>query len=72
MLLVCFLCHWSSGKRDVPLSVDSVLLFAVSTSERDIVLCAAVMLASTLANMKVKRCILMDKNGVTSSHELRY
>jgi len=52
--------------------VDSVLLFAVSTSERDIVLCAAVILASTVAEMKVERCILVVREGVTSSHELRY
>ena len=57
--------------RDIPLSVESVLLFAVRTAERDIVLCAVVILASTDADMKVERCILVRSNGVTSSHGLR-
>lgn len=51
--------------RDIPLSVERVLLFAVRTSERDIVLCAVVILASTDADMKVERCILLSRNRVT-------
>jgi hypothetical protein len=59
------------SREDRPLSVERVSLFAVRTAERDIVLCAVAILASTDADMRVERCILVSSNGVTSSHGLR-
>jgi hypothetical protein len=57
------------GEGDIPLSVERVLLLAVSTAERDIVLCATVTLARARGR-RVMRCILLIK-GVTSSHEIK-
>jgi hypothetical protein len=50
------------------LRVESVPLLAVSTSERDIVLCAVARLASA-SGRKVERC-MVGKDG-TSSHKLK-
>jgi hypothetical protein len=57
------------GEGEILLSVERVLLLAVSTAERDIVLCATVTLARARGR-RVVRCILLIK-GVTSSHEIK-
>jgi hypothetical protein len=54
---------------EIPLSVERVLLLAVSTAERDIVLCAVVTLARPRGR-RVVRCILLIKR-ITSTHEIK-
>jgi hypothetical protein len=47
------------GEGEIPLSVERVLLLAVSTAERDIVLCATVTLARARGR-RVVRYIFAD------------
>jgi hypothetical protein len=60
---------WKGGVREVPFKVERVLLLAVSTSERDIVLCAVARLAIA-SGRRVLR-YMVSKDG-TSSHKLKF
>jgi hypothetical protein len=58
------------GRGELLLSVDKVLLLAVNTSERDIVLCATVRPASA-RGPRVWRCMMGDGHCSVKSRKSR-